>query len=138
MKAEAIVGLAVGVTILAGFLWRLLRAIHNGVNVVEDSRRDIAGLKDDVGSLHASLNNGIRVDIRSASEQAKKAQQLAGEAAKAASVADQHATEGREEIRRSVNALRAEVDIYTNVVLTDRARIKAALRELGYDIADDE
>lgn len=131
MTVEAIVGVAVGGTVLLGALGRVLRSIHKGVNLIEH-------LRDDVSDLHRTLNNGLRSEVRSASEQAKKAQQLAGEAAKAASVADQHATEGRQEIARSVNALRAEVDVYTNVVLTDRARIKAALRELGYEISDDE
>ena len=131
MSVEGIVSISVGATVLLGVAWRLLRAIHNGVNMIDH-------LREDVAELHKTLNNGLRSDVRNATEQAKKAQQLAGAAAQAASVADQHATEGREEIRRSVNALRAEVDIYTNVVLTDRARIKAALRELGHDIPDDD
>lgn len=131
MSADAIVGLCVGGTVLLGVAWRLLRAGHRIANVGER-------LIERVGALEDTVNNGMRSDIHATREEAKRAQLLAADAARAATVADQHAVEGREEIGRAVNALRSEVDIYTNVVLSDRHRIREALRELGHDIGDDD
>ena len=131
MSVGAWIAAAVGVLALLGAVGRLLWAIHKGVNLIVDTREDVA-------ALHKVLNNGIRADVQSARDEAKKAQVLAADAARAASVADQHAEEGRVEIQRAVNHLRAEVDVYTNVVLSDRQRIRAAWRDAGYVLDDDE
>lgn len=130
MNAGDWIAAAVGATVLLGVIWRLLRAVHNGVNLIGHLRHDVA-------DLHKTLNNGLRTDVQSATDQAKKAQQLAGDAARAASVAEEHASEGRAEQLRAINALRGEVDIYTNVVLSDRHRVRVALREAGIVLPDD-
>lgn len=123
------VAAAVGLTILLGVVWRLLRSVHNGVNLIHD-------LREDVANMHQTLNNGLRSEVKDAAEQAKKAQVLAAEAAQKASIANQHAVEGRHELTRTVNALRGELDIYTNVVMTDRHHIRAALLEAGITLSE--
>lgn len=133
MDAAGWVGAAVGATVLLGVAGRLLWAIHKGINLMDDTRGGVEEARKDIADLHAALNNGVRAEIRGAREEAKKAQQLAGDAARAASIADQHASEGRIELGRSMNALRSELDVYTNVVITDRSRIWAVLTELGFD-----
>lgn len=138
MSLGASIGVAVGATVLLAFVGRILWSIHKGLNVFEDVRTDVKQLSDDVADVHKSLNNGIRSEVRAAHEQAAKATALAGDAARAASIADQHAADGREEITRSVNALRAELDVMTNVVLSDRRGIRRALRDLGVEVDDDE
>lgn len=129
MSAEAAVGFTVGVTVLLAFVARILWSIHKGLDRFED-------LEQKVDEVKAILNNGIRSEIRTASERSARATDLAADAARAASVASQRAQEGREEISRAVNAVRAELDVYTNAVLTDRRGIRAALKRLGEDIGD--
>lgn len=131
MSAEATVGVIGGVVGLVLILGRLLWALHKLLNVGQD-------LRDDVSALHATVNNGLTTKVENAAAQSARAQLLAADAARAAAVAEQHASEGRQETIRSVNALRSELDVYTNVVLSDRQRIRAALRELGQDLDDDE
>lgn len=127
MSAEATVGLVGGVVGLLLILGRLLWALHRLLNVGES-------LRTDVSKLHATVNNGLTTKVTNAADQATRAQILAADAARAAAVAEQHATEGRTETIRTVNALRGELDVFTNVVLSDRHRIRAALRELGQDL----
>lgn len=131
MSAEAIVGVAVGGTVLLAFIGRVLWSVHRLLNLGER-------LVERVGQVEKTLNNGISATVREAAERSRRAEALAADAAKAASVAGQHAVEGQQEISRAVNALRGEVDIYTNVVLSDRQRIRDALRDLGKDIGDDQ
>lgn len=138
MSVGAIVAVAVGVLTLLAALGRGLWAIHKGVNLVQDTREEVATVRDEVAKMHAALNNGIRADMRTTAAAASEARVLAADAARAASVASQRVMEGQQEVSRAVNALRSEVDIYTNVVLSDRHRIRAALRDLGHDIADDD
>ena len=127
MTVEAIVAVAVGTLAILGAIWRLLRAGHRWANAQERMAADVTELK-------GILNNGIRSDLRETKERSGRAEILAADAARAASVMQQH----QEEIGRAVNALRGEVDIYTNVVLSDRQRIREALRDLGKDIGDDD
>ena len=127
MDPSAWIAAAVGVTVLLGAIWRLIKAGHRFANSQEH-------MAERIGSLERSLNNGIRSDIRQAKERSERAAGLAADAARTASLMQQR----QEDISRSVNALRSEVDIYTNVVLTDRQRIRHSLREAGIDLPDDE
>ena len=130
MNAGAWIAGAVGVTVLLAFAGRILWAIHKGLD-------RWGNVENKVDELKAILNNGIRSEIRLAATRSEKAADLAADAARAASVAMQRAQEGREEIGRAVNAVRAELDVYTNVVLSDRQRIREALKDLGKDIGDE-
>ena len=127
MSAEGIVAVCVGVIAIVGAFWRLLRAGHRWANAQERMAADVTELK-------AILNNGIRTDLREAKERTGRAEVLAADAARMVSTMQQQ----QEETTRAVNALRGEVDIYTNVVLSDRQRIKAELRKAGIQIPDDD
>lgn len=131
MSAEATIGLVSGIVGLLLILGRLLWSLHKLLNVGES-------LRADVSKLHATVNNGLTTKVENAATQSSRAQVLAADAARAAAVAEQHASEGRQETIRSVNALRSELDVYTNVVMSDRHRIHAALRELGVELPDGE
>ena len=127
MNAYEIVGIAVGSTVLATFIGRVLWAVHKGVNLIER-------LADKVHEIDATLKNGIGTDIRIAKDKAAQAVELAADAARQVSVVDQRT----EDLQRAINALSADVDVYTNVVLTDRKRIRARLRQEGIDLPDDD
>jgi hypothetical protein len=123
VSVGAIVAIAVGVLAILAAVGRLLWATHKGLNLFQK-------LIDRVDKVEKALNNGIRSDIKVAADRSGRAEVLAADAARTASVTQQ----SQEEISRAVNALRGEVDIYTNVVLSDRQRIRQALREAGYDL----
>lgn len=127
----AVISALVGVTVLLGGGWRLIKAYHRWASAQERQADATEALTGKVNSLELTLNNGIRTDVR-------EARTLAAEAARKVSLTDQRAEEGRTEIARAVNALRAEVDVMTNVVLTDRRGVRAALRDAGIEIPDDD
>lgn len=131
MSAYQITGICVGAVALLGVSGRVLWAIHKGVNLIEH-------LVDRVGSLEKTLSNGIRSDVRKAAEEAKEARVLAAQAAASASIAQQRAEEGRSNIERAVNSLRAEINAMTNVALNDHAEIWRTLREAGHDRRSDD
>lgn len=143
-SAQAWLTLLVAITILLTFIGavaRILYKIMQGLGPDEDGH----SLRDRVRNVEGALNNGLRTDIRTALNQVEKnaadvaaAKELAAEAVRVAAVADQQAAEGRSTIERAVNGLRADVDVYTNVVLSDRRRIKEEIRKLGGDLPDDE
>jgi hypothetical protein len=130
VTVEAAVGVAVGATVLLAFFGRGLWSLHKLLNIGQR-------LIDRIDRVEKTLNNGIRSKIDLAAERSARAEVLAADAARQASVASQHAVEGQAETIRAVNALRGEVDVYTNVVLTDRQRIRDALREMGVDVDED-
>ena len=127
MDAASWIGAAVGVTVLLGGGWRLVKAYHRWASAQEKQAEATSDLADKVKSLETSLNNGIRSDV-------SRAVQLAADAARSASVVEQ----GRTEVVRIVQALRSEVDVMTNVVLTDRQRLRKQLRDAGIELPDDE
>jgi hypothetical protein len=131
VSVGAVVGICVGCLAILAAVARLLWATHRGLNLFEK-------LLERVDAVERTLNNGIRSKIDLAAERSARAEVLAADAARQASVASQHAVEGQAETLRAVNALRGEVDIYTNVVLTDRQRIRDALREMGVEVDEDE
>lgn len=126
MTVAQVVGVAVGVLALLAGLWQLIRAIYRGVSLIEHLVERVAGLEK-------TLSNGIRSDVRTAADQAREARQLAAEAARVASIAEQRAREGRDNIAASIGHLRAEVDVLTNVVVADTAHIWETLRGAGLD-----
>jgi hypothetical protein len=126
VSAGAWIAAAVGVLAILAAVGRLLWATHKGLNL-------FATLIARVDGVEKALNNGISSKINLAAERSGRAEILAADAARTASVTQQN----QEEITRAVNALRGEVDIYTNVVLSDRQRIRHALREAGYDLDDE-
>lgn len=132
MDAGYAVGVAVGATALVAFLARGLQFL---VRMERQFGPDDDGksLRDRVRSMEKALNNGLRSEVRQALTEAAEARKLAGEAARAASVAEQKASEGRHELQRAINAVRAELDVYTNAVVTDRAEIASLLAEAGFD-----
>ena len=147
-----IVGICVSFTVLlsaAVKAFNLLKRIDSAIGVDEDGKTlrqnftdmkgEVTDLKGDVAGLKSALDNGIRTDIRSARDHADQARQLAGRAAAASSVANQHA----EDAIRATNALRAEVNALTDVAMRDHKGIWRALRTLGidrrqYDDPDDD
>lgn len=126
VSVGAWVGVVVGAIAILAAVGRLLWATHRGLNLFEHLIARVDGLEK-------TLNNGIRSDIKTAAERSGRAEKLAADAARTASVTQQ----SQEEMARAMNALRGEVDIYTNVVLSDRQRIRAALREAGYELDDE-
>lgn len=128
MTASTWIALVVGATIVAGFVFRLLWSLHKLISLGEH-------IIERVTKLEATLNNGIRGDVRTAKERASEACRLAGVAATTVSRVEQATADNG----RATNALRADLDVFTNIVMTDRRRIKQALRDLGHDIdADDD
>lgn len=125
------VGLAVGILAILAGLWRGGKGVYQFASMLER-------LVDDVADLKSEFQNGIRTDIRQAKTSADEAVRLAGETARHVSLIDQREDEHHTEVTRAINALRGEVDIYTNVVLTDRQRIRARLRDAGLDLPDDD
>lgn len=143
-SAKSWLTLAVGVTILLTFAAAVGRILYK---ILRELGPDDEGhtVKDRLRNMERALNNGLRTDIRTALDRVEKnaadvaaAKELAAEAVRVAAVADQKAAEGRATIERAVNGLRADVDVYTNVVLSDRRRIKEEIRKLGGDLPDDE
>ena len=132
MDAGYAVGVAVGATALVAFLARGLQFL---VRMERQFGPDDDGksLRDRVRSMEKALNNGLRSEVRQALTEAAQARKLAGDAARAASVAEQKASEGRHDLQRAINAVRAEIDVLTNVVLTDQAGIWSVLEEAGYE-----
>lgn len=132
MDAGYAVGVAVGATALVAFLARGLQFL---VRMERQFGPDEDGksLRDRMRAVEKALNNGLRSEVRQALTEAAEARKLAGEAARAASVAEQKASEGRHELQRAINAVRAELDVYTNAVVTDRAEIASLLAEAGFD-----
>src|SRR5437868_7393688 len=100
MTAEAIIGAAVGATVLVGFAGRGLWALHKLLGLGE---RIIIR----VDALERKLSNGIEAKITSAEQKAQEACRLAGVAATTASRIEQQATDNY----RATNALRGDVDI---------------------------
>lgn len=146
MDAGYAVGVAVGATALAAFLWRGLVALvrmERQWGPDEDGRthrerlraQEVQGreIKQEIFELKSILTNGLRSEVRQALTEAAQARKLAGDAARAASVAEQKASEGRHDLQRAINAVRAEIDVLTNVVLTDQAGIWSVLEEAGYE-----
>lgn len=125
------IGAAVSITLLLAFVARIFWSIHKGLDRFER-------VEGKVDALTQTLSNGIRSDIRKAAEQATEARFLAGKAATAAAVAQQRAEEGRVELQRAVNALRAEVNAMTNVAITDHENIWQTLAEAGLDRRRDD
>jgi hypothetical protein len=126
------VGVAVGATALVAFLARGLQflvRIERQFGPDEDGK----SLRDRMRAVEKALNNGLRSEVRQALTEAAQARRLAGDAAKAASLAEQRASEGRTELQRAINAMRAEMNALTNVALTDHADIWSALSEAGLD-----
>lgn len=126
MTAQAIVALAVsvigGLLIVGRLLWSLHKLVSLGEHIVTR-----------VESLEKQLSNGISAKISSADEKAKEASQLAAIAAATVARVEQAARENG----RAMNALRSEVDIYTDLVRGEQSRIRRALRDLGQPIDDD-
>jgi hypothetical protein len=132
MDAGYAVGVAVGATALVAFLARGLQflvRIERQFGPDEDGK----SLRDRMRAVEKALNNGLRSEVRQALTEAAQARKLAGDAARAASVAEQKASEGRHDLQRAINAVRAEIDVLTNVVLTDQAGIWSVLEEAGYE-----
>lgn len=132
MDAGYVVGVAVGATALVAFLARGLQflvRIERQFGPDEDGK----SLRDRMRAVEKALNNGLRSEVRQALTEAAQARKLAGDAARAASVAEQKASEGRHDLQRALNAVRAEIDVLTNVVLTDQAGIWSVLEEAGYE-----
>jgi len=132
MDAGYAVGVAVGATALVAFLARGLQflvRIERQFGPDEDGK----SLRDRMRAVEKALNNGLRSEVRQALTEAAQARKLAGDAARAASVAEQKASEGRTDLQRALNAVRAEIDVLTNVVLTDQAGIWSVLEEAGYE-----
>lgn len=123
MTAQAIVALAVsvigGLLIVGRLLWSLHKLVSLGEHIVVR-----------VEMLEKQLSNGISAKITSADERAKEASQLAAIAAASVARVEQLA----ENNGRAMNALRSEVDIYTDLVRHDQSRTRRALRDLGYPI----
>ena len=132
MDAGYAVGVAVGATALVAFLARGLQFL---VRMERQFGPDEDGksLRDRMRAVEKALNNGLRSEVRQALTEAAQARKLAGDAARAASVAEQKASEGRHDLQRAINAVRAEIDVLTNVVLTDQAGIWSVLEEAGYE-----
>lgn len=127
MSAGEIVGIAVGCFAILTALGHIIRLLYRLVRTWE-------GMREDVGELKAVLNNGLRSEVKSAAANSAKAVELAGEAAAKVDAFEQR----QEDTQRAVNALRAEVDVYTNVVLQDRRHIRRTLAEAGIELRDDD
>lgn len=135
-QTQAILALAVSVTVLLVFLGKMLQQAYRMVRRIEDAIGPDEGgktLRKNVEELKGALNNGIRTDIRAAVDHAGEARRLAGKAAASAATAEQMANEAL----RATNALRAGVDAMTNAALTDHAGLWDALSELGIDRRED-
>ena len=124
---STVIAVAVGAIAVLAAAWRVAKAGHHLAEAWEGFGRRI-------GALEQKLSNGITADVRDAKDKSTEACRLAGVAATTASRVEQQATENY----RATNALRSEVDVLTNVVLSDRQRIRARLREAGFELEDDE
>lgn len=132
MDAESIIGVAVGLTVLIGFAGKLVQFL---IRMEHQFGPDDDGqsLRDRMRSVEKALNNGLRSEVRQALSESSEARRLAGDAARAAAVASQRAEEGRNDLQRAINAMRAEMNALTNVALTDHADIWTVLAEAGLD-----
>lgn len=131
MSAYTITAVAVGAVGLITVALRVLWALHKGVNLIQH-------LVEKVHELERTLSNGIRSDIKKAADESQQARVLAAQAAATASVAQQRAEEGRNNIERAVNSLRAEINAMTNVALSDHADIWRTLHDAGLDRRTDD
>jgi len=132
MDPAAWVGIAVGLTVLLGFGGRIF-AFFIRLERLFGPDEDGQSLRDRVRSVEKALNNGLRTEVRQALTESSEARRLAGDAARAAAVASQRAEEGRNDLQRAINAMRAEMNALTNVALTDHADIWTVLSEAGLD-----
>lgn len=123
----------VSLSVLLAFLGQLIKLGYRQVRNHEKTQEQVGELTkavkgllegfttfgSRVDQLERLLNNGLRTEVRAAGEAANRAVEM-GQA------------NGRE-----IQALRAEVDIYTNAVIDDRRRIRAIVKDAtGIDIAD--
>lgn len=126
MTSTGVVGIALSGVLLLAALGRGLWLLHKGVDFIQT-------LSEKVHSLETTLSNGIRADVREALKESREARRLAGVAATAAATAQQRVAETTENTARAVNALRAEINTYTNVAVQDTAHIWESLSSLGID-----
>lgn len=132
-SAPAVTLFLVSLTVLCTFLAKVIQLGYRQVRNHEKTQELVTRLADNfehladslttvigrIDTLERTLNNGIRSEIRQAIEEAAEAKKEAIDA------------------RRAVDALSAEVDVYTNVVIDDRRRIRQIVKAAtGIDIAD--
>ena len=125
MNAGEWVAAAVGCTVLLTAVGHLIRLMYRAARTWETLAADVSDLK-------RQFNNGFRADIREAKENSAEAVRLAGTAAARVGVIESR----QEDIQRAMNALRAEVDVYTNVVIDDRHQLRRQIREAGIHLDD--
>lgn len=141
-----VLGIIVAATMLLTFIAKQLLGAHRALTRIEDAigldadgktlrqnvgelTTELSRVKDDVGEMHATLNNGMRSEVVEARQQAAAAATLAGRAATAAATAEQHSNDAM----RGVHAMRAGQDIVLRAVMRDIAGIWTALASMGVD-----